>query len=107
MSYRVLFFSKLRFITRTGTENLYIAEIQHFLRVINGDAKVLRLAICKLYPATYGLQGLRGTKDITSASLSAWGQLELMFWLFEISELDTKLATAVDAKLYGMVYHNT
>ncbi len=33
------------------TESLFIAEIQQFLRGISVDAEVLRLAVCKLYPA--------------------------------------------------------
>lgn len=67
---------KLRFITRTGTQNLFMTEIQYFPRVVNGDGEVSRLAVCKLYPAKYGLPGLRGTKHVMSASLSARGELD-------------------------------
>ena len=109
---RVSYYSKLRFITRTGTENLFIAEIQYFLRVVNGDAEVLRLAVCKLYPATYGLSGMRTSEDIMSASLGS--QLgtscaaAMKVLAVEVSELDTKLVTAKDDnKLYAVVYGNT
>ena len=93
-------YAKLRFITQNGTENLYIAEIQHFLRVVNGDADVLRLAVCKLYPAKYGIPGMRATEDIMTASLNNQAALEVL--AVDISELDTKLVTAKeDSKLYG------
>ena len=58
----VSFYAKLRFISRHGTETLYIAQILHFLRAVNGDGDVLRLAVCKLYAASYGLPNMRATK---------------------------------------------
>ena len=76
LSFRVSFYSEPRFITRTGTQNLFIADIQYFLRVVIGDGDVFRLAVCKVYPAKYGLPGLRAVKDVMSASLSARGELE-------------------------------
>lgn len=106
--HRVSFYSKLRFITRTGTATLFIAEIQHFLRVTNAAAEVLRLAVCKVYPATYGLPGMRATQDILSASLGLGNQQEIETLAVDISELDTKLLTAKDdSKVYGIVYGNT
>ena len=104
------FYAKLRFITRNGTENLYIAESQQFLRVINGDADVLRLAVCKLYPAKYGIPGMHATQDIMTASLNNQAALEVL--AVDISELDTKLVTAKEdsnykLQLYGMVFCNT
>jgi len=74
--------------------------IQQFLRVINADAEVLRLAVCKLYPARYGR-----AEDVMTASLSSRTQQVLAV---DISELDTKLVTATEGnKLFGLVYMNT
>jgi len=96
----VSFYAKLRFVSRHDTESLFIAEIQQFLRVINADAKVLRLAVCKLYPARYGR-----AEDVMTASLSSRTQQVLAV---DISELDTKLVTATEGnKLFGLVYMNT
>ena len=73
--------------------------IQQFLRVINADAEVLRLAVCKLYPARYGR-----AEDVMTASLSSRTQQVLAV---DISELDTKLVTATEGtKLFGLVYKN-
>ncbi|DBA87950.1 TPA: hypothetical protein ACH3X1_004937 [Trebouxia sp. C0004] len=92
---RVSFYAKLRFVSRHDTESLFIAEIQHFLRVINADAEVLRLAVCKLYPARYGR-----VEDVMTASLSSRTQQVLAV---DIS--DTKLVTATEGtKLFGLVY---
>jgi len=97
---RVSFYAKLRFVSRHDTESLFIAEIQQFLRVINADAEVLRLAVCKLYPARYGR-----AEDVMTASLSSRTQQVLAV---DISELDTKLVTATEGnKLFGLVYMNT
>ena len=60
------FYAKLCFVSRHDTENLFIAEIQQFLRVVNADAEVLRLAVCKLHPAKYGR-----VEDVMTASLSS------------------------------------
>jgi len=49
-SYRVSFHAKLRFVSQTKRAG----SLLRFLRVINADAEVLRLAVCKLYPARYG-----------------------------------------------------
>ncbi|KAL3132138.1 hypothetical protein ABBQ32_008748 [Trebouxia sp. C0010 RCD-2024] len=65
---RVSYYAKLRFIRRHGKETLYIAQIKHFLRAVNGDGHVLRLAVCELYGANYGLPGMRATEDIMTAS---------------------------------------
>ncbi|DBA87692.1 TPA: hypothetical protein ACH3X1_004699 [Trebouxia sp. C0004] len=95
---RVSFYAKLRFITRTGGEQLFIAEILHFLRAINPDGNVLRLAVCKVYAARYR----SSSTDIMSASLNTPKTLAV-----EVSELDTKLVTAKEGNtLYGMVYSN-
>ena len=97
---RVSFYAKLRFVSRHDTESLFIAEIEQFLRVINADAEVLRLAVCKLYPARYGC-----SEDIMTASLSSQAQQVLAV---DISELDTKLVTGKEgSKLFGLVYKNT
>ena len=94
------FYAKLRFVSRHDTESLFIAEIEQFLRVINADAEVLRLAVCKLYPARYG-----STEDIMTSSLSSQAQQVLAV---DISELDTKLVTGKEgSKLFGLVYKNT
>ncbi len=103
---RVSFYAKLRFISRHGTESLFIAEIQHFLRAVNGAADVLRLAVCKLYPATYGLPDMRSVEDIMTATLQ--GRQAQTVLAVDISEFDTKLVTAKEGnKLYGLVYKNT
>ncbi|DBB05418.1 TPA: hypothetical protein ACH3X1_012384 [Trebouxia sp. C0004] len=94
-----VFYGKLRFITRTGGEQLFIAEILHFLRAINPDGNVLRLAVCKVYAARYR----SSSTDIMSASLNMPKTLAV-----EVSELDTKLVTVKEGNtLYGMVYSNT
>ena len=70
--------------------------------------------MCRLYPATYGLPGVRTSEDIMSASLgsqqfmiiSSAPAMEVI--AVEVSELDTKLVTAKhDSRLYAMVYGNT
>ena len=97
---RVSFDAKLRFVSRHDTESLFIAEIQQFLRVVNADAEVLRLAVCKLHPAKYGR-----VEDVMTASLSSRTQQVLAV---DISELDTKLVTATEGtKLFGLVYKKT
>lgn len=63
------FLSKLCFINRTGIKDLILAEIQHCLKPVNGDAKVLRLAVCKLH------QPLMACSDCVAESTS-WGQEE-------------------------------
>ena len=100
------YYAKLRFISRHGKETLYIAQIKHFLRAVNGDGHVLRLAVCELYGASYGLAGMRATEDIMTASLQSSQPRRVL--AVDISSLDTKLVTAKDDnKLYGLVYHNT
>ncbi len=82
------------------TESLFVAEIQQFLRGISVDAEVLRLAVCKLYPARYSI-----AEDVVTASLSSRMQQVLAV---DISDLDTKLVTATErTKLFGLVYKNT
>ena len=44
----------LRFVSWHDTERLVVTESQQFLQFIKADAEVLRLAVCKLYPAEYG-----------------------------------------------------
>ncbi|DBA87963.1 TPA: hypothetical protein ACH3X1_004948 [Trebouxia sp. C0004] len=103
---RVSFYPKLRFITRHGSETLYIAEVQPFLRAVNGAADVLRLAVCKLYPARYGLPDMRSTEDIMTAKFQSQNAQTVL--AVDVSELDTKLVTAKEGdKLYGIVYKNT
>ncbi|DBB03152.1 TPA: hypothetical protein ACH3X1_013321 [Trebouxia sp. C0004] len=105
---RVSFYAKLRFITRHGSETLYIAEIQHFLRAVNGAADVLRLAVCKRYPARYGLPNMRSTEDIMTAKFQHQDAHVQTVLAVDVSELDTKLVTAKEGnKLYGIVYKNT
>ena len=97
---RVSFYAKLRFVSWHDTESLFIAEIQQFLRGISVDAEVLRLAVCKLYPARYGR-----AEDVMTTSPSSHIQQVLAV---DISELDTKLVTAKEGtKLFGLVYKNT
>jgi len=97
---RASFYAKLRFVSWHDTESLFIAEVQQFLRGINADAEVLRLAVCKLYPARYGR-----AEDVVTASLSSRMQQVLAVGT---SELDTKLVTATEGtKLFGLVYKNT
>ena len=97
---RVSFYAKLRFVSWHDTESLFIAEVQQFLRGINAVAEVLRLAVCKLYPARYGR-----AEDVVTASLSSRLQHVLAVGT---SELDTKLVTATEGtKLFGLVYKNT
>jgi len=103
---RVSFYAKLRFISRHGTETLYIAQILHFLRAVNGDGDVLRLAVCKLYAASYGLPNMRATEDIMTASVQGTQPESVL--AVDISSLDTKLVTAKEGnKLFGLVYRNT
>ena len=100
------YYAKLRFISRHGKETLYIGQIQHFLRAVNGDGDVLRLAVCELYAASYGLPGMRATEDIMTASLQSSQPRRVL--AVDISSLDTKLVTAKDDnKLFGLIYQNT
>jgi len=75
---RVSFYAKLRFVSWHDTESLFIAEVHHFLRGINADAEVLRLAVCKLYPARYGR-----AEDVMTASLSSRTQQVLAVGISE------------------------
>ena len=81
--HRVSFHAKLHIISRHGTERLYTAEATNFcgqlmelqdsLLAVKGAADVLRLAVCKLYPARYGLQdtcAAGGVMTATSQSLT-------------------------------------
>jgi len=77
----VPFYAKLRFVSHTQRA---CSQLQ-FLRVIDADAEVLRLAVCKLYRARYGT-----AEDVMTASLSSRTQQVLAV---DISELDTKLVT--------------
>ena len=106
---RVSNFVKLRFVSRTGNESLYIAEIQHFLRAVNANGETLRLAVCKLLPARYGLPKMKPTRDVMVATLSTAGEDRVYeVSAVDISQLDTKLVTAKDGgKLFGIVYRNT
>jgi len=92
----VPFYAKLRFVSHTQRA---CSQLQ-FLRVIDADAEVLRLAVCKLYRARYGT-----AEDVMTASLSSRTQQVLAV---DISELDTKLVTTTERhKLFGLVYKNT
>lgn len=58
-----------------------------FLRVINADAEVLRLAVCKLYPARYGRAedvmtvGLSScTQQVVAADFSQPGGISCLGW---------------------------
>lgn len=85
---------------------LYIAEVLHFLRAVNCDGGMLRLAVCRLYAASYGLSIMCATRDIMAASLQSTQPLPVV--AVDISSLDTKLVTAKENnKLYGMAYGNT
>ncbi|KAL0024476.1 hypothetical protein WJX77_008155 [Trebouxia sp. C0004] len=80
-------YAKVRFFTRTDREDLYVAAIQHFLRVVTDAVDSIRLAACKLVPAKYG-----HCEDILTANLaSSMQQVRAM----DIAELDTKLVTVV------------
>ena len=97
---RLSCFAKLRFISRNDNESLFIAEIQHFSRAAQGSCVPLRLAVCKLYPARYGRD------DMTATFKADEHAPEIR--VVDISELYTKLVTAVDGgKLCSMVYSNT
>lgn len=103
---RVSYYAKLRFASQTGRETLYIAKIQYFLRAVNAAGDILRLAVCELLAATYGLPGMRETEDIMTASLQ--GTQPPTVLAVDISLLDTKVVTGKDGnKLYGLVYKNT
>lgn len=105
---RVSFSTKLCFISRTGNASLFIAEVQYFLRAINGAGSVVRLAVCKLHPTRFGLPNVRTTQDIITATLSTSQGVGPEIAAVDISALDTKLVTAKDGnKLFGIVYHNT
>ncbi len=85
----------LRFVSWHDTESLFTAENQQCLRVINADAEVLRLAVCKLNPAIYGRD-----EDVMTACLSSRTQ--------QILIAVTKLITTVErSTLSGLVYKNS
>ena len=70
---------------------------------------MLRLAVCKRYPAKYVIPGMHATQDIMTASLNNQAALEVVLAV-DISELDTKLVIAKEdskLQLYGMVFCNT
>jgi hypothetical protein len=93
---RVSHCAKIRFSTRTDGEDLYVAAIQHFLRVVIDAGDIIRLAVCKLYGHC---------EDILTAKLASSKQQMLAM---DIAELDTKLVTAVqNDRLFGLVYKNT
>ncbi|DBA77848.1 TPA: hypothetical protein ACH3X1_009202 [Trebouxia sp. C0004] len=71
-------YAKVRFFTRTDREDLYVAAIQHFLRVVTDAVDSIRLAACKLVPAKYG-----HCEDILTANLAS-------------SMQQAKLSSAVD-----------
>ena len=107
---RVSCFAKPRPVNGRGVESLYIAEIHHFLRAINidinGAEDVLRLAVCKLYPAVYGLLGMPSSTEILSAAIRRSQPHKVL--AVDISQLDTKLVTAKEGNnLFGILYHNT
>ncbi|KAL3132285.1 hypothetical protein ABBQ32_008866 [Trebouxia sp. C0010 RCD-2024] len=56
---RVSYYAKLRFISRFGMETPCIAQIKHFSQAVNRNGDVLRLAVCELFGACYGLSGVR------------------------------------------------
>ena len=63
----------------------------------------MKLAVCKLYPAVYGLPGMQSSRDILTATSQPQTELAV-----DISEFDTKLVTARDGnKLFGLLHHNT
>lgn len=66
---RVSYYAKLRLSASNGKGALYTAQIKHYLRAVNGNGHVLRLAVCELYGAIYGLSGKRDMEDIMTASL--------------------------------------
>ncbi len=91
---------------RQGAESLFIAEIQRFLQAVSGAADVLRLAVCKRYPASLGLPDMHSTEDSMKAiPQSRHAQTVLAV---DISKLDTKLVAAEEGKrLYELVCKNT
>lgn len=77
---------------------------------MNGKGDVLRLAVCELYAASYGIPGRRpfhtNAQDVMTASLQSSQPPKVL--AVDISSLDTKLVTAKDDnKLFGLVYNNT
>ncbi len=97
---RVSHYAKVRFSTHTDREDLYVAAIQHVLRVVTDAGDIIRLAVCKLIPAKYG-----HCEDILTVKLASSMQQVLAM---DIAELDTKLVTAVDNnRLFGLVYTNS
>ena len=93
---------KLRLTNQRGRESLYIAEVQHFLRAVNGSGNVLRLGVCMLHVA----QASKHDSGMVRANLpsnDAQSQA-VKVMAVDISELDTKLVTAKEgSKLFGMV----
>ena len=90
---------KLRFLTRHLNEQLYIAEVQSFLRVVKADGRTKRMAVCKLIRATESGGLLKATAASQRAADTA---------VVEVDMVDCKLVTARDGGvLYGMTYGNT
>ena len=93
---RVSFSARLRFVSQHGTKRFVVIESQLFLQFIKADAEVLRLAVCRLYPAEYGR-----AEDVMTASLNSQAQQMLAVG---ISELHTMLVTGKEGStLFGLV----
>ncbi len=56
-------YEKVRFFIHT--EDLYVAAVQHFLRVVMNAGDIIKLAVWKLIPAKYS-----HCKDILTANLA-------------------------------------
>ena len=52
MGCKMSFLCKLRFLSRNQREQLYIAEVESFLRVVKADGATKRMAVCKLFKAS-------------------------------------------------------
>ena len=99
MGCRVSYLCKLRFLTRNLHEQLYIAEVLSFLRVVKTDGATKRMAVCKLFKATESGGLLKATAASQRAADTA---------IVEVDMVDCKLVTARDdGVLYGMTYGNT
>lgn len=96
---RISHYCRLPFLTSTSREQLYIAEVQRFVRASRLGAACKRLVVCRLMKASL----TRGMLKVTAAQLRS---TEVA--MVEIDMVDCKLVTAREGDvLYGMPYSNT
>ena len=96
---RVSHYCRVRFVTATGREDCFIAEVQCFVRASKPNTACQRLAVCRLMKASV----TRGMLKVTAAQLRSTDVR-----MVEVDMIDCKLVTARSRDaLYGMPYCNT